>query len=150
MSEPQVRSICDHVRPDRQCLMFSATFKKKVERLARDVLTDPVKVVQGDVGEANQDVTQIVKVMSSGPSKWNWLIAHLVNFTSQGTVLIFVTKKLNAEELANNLKTRDFSLLLLHGDMDQIERNKVITSFRHKEVDILVATDVAGKRLVFW
>ena len=45
-SEPQVRSICDHVRPDRQTLLFSATFKKRVERLARDVLTDPVRIVQ--------------------------------------------------------------------------------------------------------
>ena len=55
----QVRSICDHVRPDRQTLLFSATFKRKVERLARDVLTDPVRVVQGELGEANQDVTQV-------------------------------------------------------------------------------------------
>lgn len=39
--EPQVRSICNHVRPDRQTLLFSATFKKRIERLARDVLTDP-------------------------------------------------------------------------------------------------------------
>ena len=55
----QVRSICDHVRPERQTLLFSATFKRKVERLARDVLTDPVRVVQGELGEANQDVTQV-------------------------------------------------------------------------------------------
>lgn len=49
--EPQVRSIADHVRPDRQCLMFSATFKNKVEKLARDILTDPVRIVQGELGE---------------------------------------------------------------------------------------------------
>ena len=60
--EPQVRSICNHVRPDRQCSLFSATFKKRIEKLARDVLTDPVKVVQGDVGVASENVTQIVKV----------------------------------------------------------------------------------------
>ena len=44
--EPQVRSICNHVRPDRQTLLFSATFKKKIERLARDILTDPIRIVQ--------------------------------------------------------------------------------------------------------
>ena len=60
--EPQVRSICDHVRPDRQCSLFSATFKKRIEKLARDVLTDPVKIVQGDVGAVSENVTQIVKV----------------------------------------------------------------------------------------
>ncbi|EEC04596.1 ATP-dependent RNA helicase, putative, partial [Ixodes scapularis] len=147
--EPQVRSICDHVRPDRQTLMFSATFKRKVERLARDVLTDPVKVVQGDVGEANEDVTQIVLVVPSVPptTKWNWLTNHLVEFTSVGSVLIFVTKKANAEELAANLKTKDHNVALLHGDMDQNDRTKVIASFKKKDFPILVATDVAARGL---
>ncbi|RWS26059.1 ATP-dependent RNA helicase DDX42-like protein, partial [Leptotrombidium deliense] len=122
--EVQVRSICDHVRPDRQCLMFSATFKKKVERVARDVLTDPIKVIQGELGEANEDVEQIVKVLADGSEKWEWLNAKLVEFTSNGSVLIFVTKKANAEELANNLKVRQYELLLIHGDMEQAERNK--------------------------
>lgn len=51
---------------------------------------------------------------------------------------------MNAEELANNLKLKEYDVLLIHGDMDQIERNKVITAFKKKEVNILVATDVAG------
>ncbi|XP_076053085.1 ATP-dependent RNA helicase DDX42 isoform X1 [Oratosquilla oratoria] len=145
--EPQVRSICDHVRPDRQTLLFSATFKKKVERLARDVLTDPIRVVQGELGEANQDVSQIVKVMGVGGHKWSWLVGRLVEFMSSGSVLIFVTKKANAEELANNLKTKEFEALLLHGDMSQYERNEVITAFKKKEKPILVATDVAARGL---
>ena len=102
--EYQVRSIASHVRPDRQTLLFSATFRKKIEKLARDILIDPIRVVQGDIGEANEDVTQIVEILHSGPSKWNWLTRRLVEFTSSGSVLLFVTKKANAEELANNLK----------------------------------------------
>ncbi|KAG8222220.1 hypothetical protein J437_LFUL001418 [Ladona fulva] len=143
--EPQVRSICNHVRPDRQTLLFSATFKKRVEKLARDVLTDPIRI--GDVGEANQDITQIVKVVNLGGAKWNWLLNHIVEFLSLGSILIFVTKKANADELANNLKLKEFEVVLLHGDMDQTERNKVITQFKKKEVQILVATDVAARGL---
>ncbi|XP_066998033.1 ATP-dependent RNA helicase DDX42 [Anabrus simplex] len=146
--EPQVRSICNHVRPDRQTLLFSATFKKKVERLARDVLTDPIRIVQGDIGEANTDVTQIVKLMSGAAGvKFNWLMAHLVEFLSSGSILIFVTKKANAEELSNSLNLKEIDALLLHGDMDQTDRNKVITQFKRKEVSILVATDVAARGL---
>ncbi|XP_011155541.1 ATP-dependent RNA helicase DDX42 [Solenopsis invicta] len=146
--EPQVRSICNHVRPDRQTLLFSATFKKKVEKLARDILTDPIRIVQGDVGEANTDVTQHVIMFHNNPSgKWNWLLQNLVEFLSAGSLLIFVTKKLNAEELANNLKLKEFDVLLLHGDMDQLERNKVITAFKKKDVSTLVATDVAARGL---
>ncbi|NWH81245.1 DDX42 helicase, partial [Piaya cayana] len=145
--EYQVRSIASHVRPDRQTLLFSATFRKKIEKLARDILIDPIRVVQGDIGEANEDVTQIVEIFPSGPSKWNWLTRRLVEFTSSGSVLLFVTKKANAEELANNLKQEDHNLGLLHGDMDQSERNKVISEFKKKSIPILVATDVAARGL---
>ncbi|KPM08868.1 ATP-dependent RNA helicase DDX42-like protein [Sarcoptes scabiei] len=147
--EPQVRSICNHVRPDRQTLIFSATLKKRIEKLIRDVLNDPIRIIQGDLGEANQDITQIVKVFKAGTSqKWDWLIENLVGFTSQGSVLIFVTKKINAQELHQNLEAKsDFKPLLLHGDMNQLDRNKVIVSFKRQESKVLVATDVAARGL---
>lgn len=56
-------------------------------------------------------------------------------------------KQANADELHANLKLKEVDSLLLHGDMDQIERNKVIQAFRKKECDILVATDVAARGL---
>lgn len=129
--------------------MFSATFKNKIEKLARDVLLDPIRIVQGEIGNANQDVTQIVHLFKSGtPQKWDWLCNHLVEFTSVGSVLIFVTKKSNAQELSNNItSSTNFKPLLLHGDMNQIDRNKVITSFKKNESPILVATDVAARGL---
>jgi ATP-dependent RNA helicase DDX42 len=65
-------------------------------------------------------VKQIVKVMSVGGSKWNWLLEHLIEFTSAGSVLIFVTKKANCEELAHNLKAKEFEVRLLHGDLNQV------------------------------
>uniref|UniRef100_A0A336KUY9 ATP-dependent RNA helicase DDX42 n=1 Tax=Culicoides sonorensis TaxID=179676 RepID=A0A336KUY9_CULSO len=145
--EIQVRSICDHVRPDRQCLMFSATFKKKIEKLARDVLTDPIKIVQGDVGEANEDVTQNVLIFNDPQRKWSWLLNRLVEFLSDGTVLIFVTKKAECEQVANSLMVQEYNVVLLHGDMEQAERNKVITKFKKREADIMVATDVAARGL---
>jgi ATP-dependent RNA helicase DDX42 len=128
-------------------MLFSATFKKRIEKLALDVLTDPFKIVQGESGEANEDVIQSVMVFDEGPKKWEWLTSKLVEFTAIGSVLIFVTKKTNADELAANLELRDFQLLLIHGDMDQATRNQVITSFKKKEKPILVATDVAARGL---
>uniref|UniRef100_A0A8C5AQE5 RNA helicase n=1 Tax=Gadus morhua TaxID=8049 RepID=A0A8C5AQE5_GADMO len=145
--EYQVRSVASHVRPDRQTLLFSATFRKKIERLARDILTDPIRVVQGDIGEANEDVTQVVEMLLGGAEKWNWLTRRLVEFTSSGSVLIFVTKKANCDELAANLIQEGHSLGLLHGDMDQSERNKVIADFKKQNLPVLVATDVAARGL---
>jgi len=74
-------------------MLFSATFKKRVEKLARDVLTDPIRVVQGDVGEANEDITQVIHLLNSQQSKFQWLLHRIVEFLSAGTLLIFVTKK---------------------------------------------------------
>ncbi|CAF1050703.1 unnamed protein product [Adineta steineri] len=145
--EPQVRSIADHIRPDRQCLLFSATFKKKVERLARDILADPIRIVQGEVGEANQDVLQIVHIVSNGPAKWTWLLSKLVELTVLGKVLIFVTRKDNCAELARNLKENGFTAGLIHGDMAQFDRSQVISDFKKKDIPILVATDVAARGL---
>ncbi|VDL76121.1 unnamed protein product [Nippostrongylus brasiliensis] len=122
--EAQVKSISDHIRPDRQCLMFSATFKHK----------------------ANADVIQTVEVLPRQDTKWVWLTERLVNFGTMGKVLIFVTKKVNAEDLAKKLRGRDFDLVLLHGDMLQHERNEHLQAFR-KKVNIMVATDVAARGL---
>uniref|UniRef100_A0A182PNV3 ATP-dependent RNA helicase DDX42 n=1 Tax=Anopheles epiroticus TaxID=199890 RepID=A0A182PNV3_9DIPT len=145
--EPQVRSICNHIRPDRQTLLFSATFKKRVEKLARDVLTDPVRIIHGDLGEANSDVTQRIILLPNVQQKWNWLLTNLVQMLSEGSVLIFVTKKADAEQTANNLRLKENDVVLLHGDMDQSERNSVITRFKRRDVDIMVATDVAARGL---
>lgn len=145
--EPQVRSICDHVNPLRQTLLFSATFKKRIEKLARDILTDPVRIVQGDIGEANQDITQHAIIFPEVEQKWTWLLSKLVSLLSEGSVLIFVSKKVDADQLASNLLVNEYQCLLLHGDIEQAERNKVITQFKKKEIDILVATDVASRGL---
>lgn len=57
--EPQIRSVVGQIRPDRQTLLFSATMPRRVERLAREILTDPVRIAVGEVGRANEDITQV-------------------------------------------------------------------------------------------
>ncbi|XP_045498371.1 ATP-dependent RNA helicase DDX42 [Colias croceus] len=145
--EPQVRSICAHVRPERQALLFSATFPRRVERLARDALHDPVRVQHGAAGQACHLVAQHVRIFNKPEEKWPWLLHNLVEFLSAGSILIFVTKKLEAEQTAANLGVQQYDALLLHGDMEQADRNKVITAFKRQEQNILVATDVAARGL---
>jgi ATP-dependent RNA helicase DDX42 len=117
-----------------------------VEKLAVHALDNPVKIVCGDVGESNEDVSQSVYVLPDAQAKFNWLSSRIVELCSMGKVLIFVTKKLDAEEIAKKLKLRDVNLVLLHGDMLQNERNEQITAFRSK-IPVMVATDVAARGL---
>ncbi|KAL3091339.1 hypothetical protein niasHS_007132 [Heterodera schachtii] len=144
--EPQVKSISEHIRPDRQCLVFSATMKSKIEKLVFHALFNPVKIVCGDVGEANTDVEQAVLVVHDTQAKFNWLLSHIVKFITMGKVLVFVTKKVDAEDVAKKLALRDIDIVLLHGDMHQQERNERITAFRTNK-SVLVATDVAARGL---
>ena len=82
-----------------------------------------------------------------GGFKWQWLLGHLVEFTSVGSVLVFVTKKQNCEELAKNLKLKDFNVRCIHGDLMQHERNEIIHDFKKQDFNVLVATDVAARGL---
>ena len=121
-----------------------------MEKLAREILVDPIRIIQGELGEANENITQIVKVFPEGAEKWQWTNAKLVELLSSGKVLIFVTKKANAAELARNMDESGggVRLGLLHGDMHQDDRNKVISEFKKSdEMKILVATDVAARGL---
>lgn len=146
--EPQVRSIIGQVRPDRQTLLFSATFKPNLERLARDVLREPVRVTMGEAGDANEDVTQVVEVLQSEALKWGWLTQRLEHFLQQGTVLIFVSTKSAAEELARNLSAHTpHRVEAIHGDRAQAERQEILLGFKRGRTPILVATDVASRGL---
>ncbi|KAJ3329937.1 ATP-dependent RNA helicase ddx42 [Blyttiomyces sp. JEL0837] len=145
--EPQVRSICNNVRPDRQTLLFSATFQKRVERLAREVLIEPVRITIGGVGQLNTDVTQSVIILDEDSQKWGWLTARLHQFETDGTVIIFVGKKVGVDELSANLNDHGFKCRSLHGDMQQFERDRVIHDVKHGTVKILVCTDVAARGL---
>jgi len=145
--EPQVRSICNNVRPDRQVLMFSATFPKKIEKLTRDVLNDPVKIHIGNIGASNTDIEQHVIVLQDDTFKWNWLISNLVKFTVDGSVLVFVGRKAGVDELAQNLQQAGFECLALHGDLMQMERDRILYDFKHGNKKILVCTDVASRGL---
>lgn len=72
----------------------------------------------------------------------------MANFTDAGSLLVFVTKKANCQMLAENLQKNGYpDLLLLHGDMDQNSRTKVISDFKKAKSKILVATDIAARGL---
>eukprot|EP01117_Protostelium_nocturnum_P009480 TRINITY_DN3379_c0_g1_i2.p1 TRINITY_DN3379_c0_g1~~TRINITY_DN3379_c0_g1_i2.p1 ORF type:complete len:756 (-),score=288.94 TRINITY_DN3379_c0_g1_i2:26-2293(-) len=145
--EPQVRSIVGQIRPDRQTLLFSATFKKKVEALARDILMDPIRINIGGIGHANQDVTQIIEVFDDPQRKWSWMMSTMASMVSQGSVIVFGSTKQSTEEISSRLNTAGFHSSAIHGDKDQKEREKIMFAFKNANLSILVATDVAARGL---
>jgi superfamily II DNA/RNA helicase len=88
--------------------LFSATFKRNVEDLARETLEDPVRISIGAAGDANENVTQLVFVLEDNNEKWPWLMQSLGSMVSEGSVLIFTSTKASAEELSSRLKGKGF------------------------------------------
>ncbi|KAG5190312.1 putative DEAD/DEAH box RNA helicase [Tribonema minus] len=148
----QMRSIVDQVRPSRQTMLFSATFKRKVEQLARDVLTDPVRINVGHAGAmtSNEDIRQVVHVLPSDAAKWSWLTSELPGFVANGKVLIFVSSRAGCEELCKSIaKDRRLQVEVgsIHGDKDQTDRETTLRAFRQGKINVLVGTDVASRGL---
>ncbi|KAF9619822.1 hypothetical protein IFM89_009573 [Coptis chinensis] len=145
--EPQIRSIVGQIRPDRQTLLFSATMPRKIEKLAREILTDPVRVTVGEVGMANEDITQIVHVLPSDAEKMPWLLGKLPGLIDDGDVLVFASKKAIVDEIESQLVQNGFKVAALHGDKDQASRMETLQKFKSGTYHVLVATDVAARGL---
>ncbi|PSS14733.1 DEAD-box ATP-dependent RNA helicase [Actinidia chinensis var. chinensis] len=145
--EPQIRSIVGQIRQDRQTLLFSATMPRKVEKLAREILTDPIRVTVGEVGMANEDITQVVQVIPSDAEKMPWLIERVPALIDNGDVLVFSSKKATVDEIESQLAQRGFKVAALHGDKDQASRMDILQKFKSGMYHVLIATDVAARGL---
>ena len=158
--EKQVQSILQATRPDRQTLLFSATFRDRVEKLAEEYLTDPVRIHIGSSGmqvegssaiSFNPLIEQRFQLLTSMVDKWPWILANLpqtLRDHPNSSVLIFVGKKEGAIELGSSLVAATRTpCLTLHGDMPQDERVRTIQRFKRQDARVLVATDIASRGL---
>lgn len=98
--EPQIRMVLQTVRPDRQTILFSATFPKQIEMLAKKVLKFPLEIIVGEQGSGtvNKDITQIVEVHDES-NKFLRLLQLLGEWYERGSVLVFVDKQEKCDQL---------------------------------------------------
>jgi len=146
--EPQVMKVMGNVRPDRQTVLFSATFPKNMEALARKVLHDPVEIVVGGRSVVAPEITQIVEVRPEN-SKFMRLLQLLgeVHEDEDARSLVFVDKQEAAEELMNAILRKGYPCFTIHGGKDQYDRDSVISDFKAGVFPVLVATSVAARGL---
>ncbi|EFY92383.1 ATP-dependent RNA helicase dbp-2 [Metarhizium acridum CQMa 102] len=145
--EPQIRKIIEQIRPDRQTLMYSATWPKEVRAMAADFQTDFIQVNIGSMDlSANHRITQIVEVVSD-MEKRDRMIKHLeqVMENKENKILIFVGTKRVADDITRFLRQDGWPALSIHGDKQQNERDWVLDQFKTGKSPIMVATDVASR-----
>lgn len=144
--EPQVMRIVDNIRPDRQTVMFSATFPRQMEALARRILNKPIEIQVGGRSVVCKDVEQNVVIIEE-EQKFLKLLELLGMYSQHGSVIVFVEKQESADILLRDLIKSSYSCLSLHGGIDQYDRDSTINDFKSGKVKILVATSVAARGL---
>lgn len=131
--------IVDSTRPDRQTVMFSATFPRQMEALARRVLTKPIEVQVGGRSVVCKDVEQHVLILEED-GKFLKLLELLGYYQDQGSALVFVDKQENADLLLKDLIKASYNCMALHGGIDQFDRDSTICDFKAGKISVLVNT----------
>ena len=144
--EPQIKMITDNTRPDRQTILFSATFPKPIEKLARSALKFPLEIQVGNRIGVNTDIAQSIEVHDDN-QKYLRLLQLLGIYYEKGNVLIFVERQEKCDELFKDLLTAGYACVSLHGGKDQIDRDHVLTEFKQLIKPVMIATGVAGRGL---
>lgn len=149
--EPQVMKIMANVRPDRQTVLFSATFPKNMEGLARKTLAKPVEIVVGGKSVVAPEITQIVEVRNED-KKFVRLLELLGNLydderNEDARALIFVDRQEAADTLLRELMRKGYPCMSIHGGKDQVDRDSTIQDFKAGIFPVLVATSVAARGL---
>lgn len=172
--EPQINRITMNVRPDRQTVMFSATFPASVEVLAKRALRDPVEIIVGGRSVVNKDIVQSVEIREDGEQRFLRVLEVLGEWfggggdgesTGNGTnvdkdngdansamkgkgkVLIFVNSQDRCDRLFRDLLRMGYPCLSLHGGKDQNDRESTIRDFKEDVCQLLIATSVAARGL---
>ncbi|XP_037046610.1 DEAD-box ATP-dependent RNA helicase 20-like isoform X4 [Bradysia coprophila] len=147
--EPQIRKIIEQIRPDRQVLMWSATWPKEVQTLAEDFLNEYIQINIGSLNlAANHNIRQFIEICQE-EEKEGRIINLLREIAADRTnkIIVFVETKKKVEDILKSIRQEGFAATSIHGDKSQPERDFVLTDFRTGKSSILIATDVAARGL---
>lgn len=128
---------------NKQTLLFSATFPKEVEAIARNYMTNPVEVTSGEKNTGSDNVSHeyyLVTEKTRYPS-----LKRVADVNPNIYAIVFCRTRRETQQVADNLIRDGYNADSLHGDLSQAQRDSVMEKFRKKNVQILVATDVAAR-----
>ncbi|TDQ25795.1 DEAD/DEAH box helicase [Tenacibaculum caenipelagi] len=132
--------------PDsKQTLLFSATFPREVEEIARNYMKNPVEITSGQKNQGSDNVSHeyyLVTERTRYPA-----LKRVADLNPDIYGIVFCRTRRETQEVANNLIRDGYNADALHGDLSQAQRDSVMEKFRKKNIQILVATDVAARGL---
>ncbi|PNS16205.1 hypothetical protein CAC42_1968 [Sphaceloma murrayae] len=147
--EPQVQKILQNIRPDKQCVLFSATFPRKMEGLARKELQKPVQITVGGRSIVPKEITQKVEIVTEEDKvkRLLGLIGDEFQSDDDKRALVFVERQETADVLYAKLQRVGYPCVSVHGGRAQIDRDQALEDFKAGNVPIMIATSVAARGL---
>jgi superfamily II DNA/RNA helicase len=139
-----IQFIARALQPQRQTLMYSATFGGHVGRLAQSLLREPQRVAVDSHTDTHADIEQRLHWADDLQHK-NALLDHLLTDRDVDQALVFTRTQRDADRLAERLYEMGHRVASLHGGMPQGRRNRVLHGLRTRDLRVLVATDVAAR-----
>jgi len=143
--QEELNAILAETPATKKTLLFSATMPRAVVTITRKYMTVPVELTVG-TRNAGADNIQHAYYMVHAKDRYAAL-KRLVDFNPDFYGIIFCRTRLDTQEVAEKLMQDGYRAEALHGDLSQIQRDRIMNKFRRKQVDILVATDVAARGL---
>lgn len=141
-----VKKIAAATPKDRQTLLFSATLEGPIEKVAKQLLTEPVKIQVAGVKEKHDSITQYIHQADDFRHKMN-LLRNSLESEEVNQAIIFTATKKGADDMAVRLREEGHSVAALHGDMRMQQRTRVVDRLQKNNLKFLVATDVAARGL---
>ncbi|MGL4854416.1 MAG: DEAD/DEAH box helicase, partial [Lentisphaeria bacterium] len=138
--------ILEYVPEDRQMLMFSATMPKRIQRLAEQFMKGYELVKAADLQENTVSlVTQIAHVVSG--KQRPAALKRIIDATDKFYGVVFCRTRAEVDEVGARLAEEGNRAEVIHGDVSQPQREKIISNFKRRKTHVLVATDVAARGL---
>lgn len=141
----ELDQVLDATPNSKQTLLFSATFPREVEDIAKNYMTNPVEITSGQKNQGSDNVSHeyyLVTEKTRYPA-----LKRVADLNPNIYGIVFCRTRRETQEVANNLIRDGYNADALHGDLSQAQRDSVMDKFRQKSIQILVATDVAARGL---
>lgn len=144
--EDALNKILEHIPQKRTTFLFSATMTNKVSKLHRASLTNPVKV---EVSHSkHQTVSTLTQNYLFVPDKYkNAYLAHIITGNVGKSTIVFTMTCKSAIAVCLMLRNLGFQAVPIHGQMNQVKRLSALSKFKAREINLLIATDVASRGL---
>ncbi|HEX5056181.1 MAG TPA: DEAD/DEAH box helicase [Gammaproteobacteria bacterium] len=142
-----VLHIAEHCNPERQTLLYSATLNHQgIRGVAQRILREPEVLTLNTVQDKHGDIKQQV-ILADNPGHKAQLLRWLLEHEKFDKALIFTNTRALSDSLGQELMSHGHRTGILHGDMEQQQRNQVMDRLRQGNIKVLVATDVAARGL---